>query len=252
MDHLYLSPHLDDAIWSCGGAICGQVARGERVVVLTIFAGDPPAGSLSSFARELHNRWGEERSPVAARRAEDRRACAILGAQPVHLDFLDCVYRVDGRGVALYPDKAAIFGKVHPLDQPLRERLRLALGARLVPSARVYCPLGIGGHVDHLLVRSAAERLAEGLWLYPDMPYAARAEEFLITTPHEEAREHLISVSENQRRRWERAAEAYASQISSFWESPTGLREDIRTYMKRNGGGIPMSEYAPRPGDGGA
>ena len=56
LTHVYLSPHLDDAVLSCGGMIHRQAQAGERVVVVTVCAGDPPPGPLSDFARSLHER----------------------------------------------------------------------------------------------------------------------------------------------------------------------------------------------------
>jgi LmbE family N-acetylglucosaminyl deacetylase len=243
MEHLYLSPHLDDAVWSCGGAIARQTGQGEQVMVLTIFAGDPPNGPLSPFARCLQDRWGGQGLAVAMRREEDRRACAILGAEAVHLGFLDCVYRVDERGSPLYRDERAIFGDVHAVDQPLPVRLATAIDQHVARASRVYCPLGMGGHVDHRLTRAAAESVAEELWLYPDMPYAIRGEGISAGAFIPKGSRRLIPVTGSQREMWERAALQYASQISSFWQSPAGLRKDIRQTL-RDSGGILMIESA--------
>ena len=37
---IYLAPHLDDAVLSCGGQIFERTARGENVLVVTVMAGD--------------------------------------------------------------------------------------------------------------------------------------------------------------------------------------------------------------------
>ena len=80
MTWIYLSPHLDDAAFSCGGLIWEQVKAGETVEVWTICAGEPPEGELPPFARSLHDRWGTGGQTVARRRAEDQAACEVLGA----------------------------------------------------------------------------------------------------------------------------------------------------------------------------
>src|SRR4030042_1739567 len=72
--HVYLAPHLDDAVFSCGGLIARQTANDEAVTVVTVCAGDTPVGELTPFAVELHRQWGGAGSPIAARRAEDRMA----------------------------------------------------------------------------------------------------------------------------------------------------------------------------------
>jgi len=58
MDWVFLSPHLDDAVLSCGGFIFELIQKGERVEICTICAGDPPPGELSPLAEMLHQRWG--------------------------------------------------------------------------------------------------------------------------------------------------------------------------------------------------
>jgi LmbE family N-acetylglucosaminyl deacetylase len=40
-DYIFLSPHLDDVVLSCSGALCSLRAQGCTVLVITLFAGDP-------------------------------------------------------------------------------------------------------------------------------------------------------------------------------------------------------------------
>src|SRR5207244_2118642 len=86
-----ISPHLDDAIFSLGAAIAQTVRSGGDVTVLTVFAGDPsssaPAGNWD--ARAGFATVGEA---AHARRREDERACAHVGAIPVWLPFGDEQY----------------------------------------------------------------------------------------------------------------------------------------------------------------
>jgi LmbE family N-acetylglucosaminyl deacetylase len=176
-DAIYLSPHLDDVVLSCGGQIAQQTRLGKRVLVVTVCAGDPPPRSLASvFVQELHARWGVY-DPVATRRAEDLASLAVLGAEALHLNVLDCIYRLGPQsGGPLYPDEEALFGAVAEQDKGLIEQIANQL-RRLEPlwGAAVYAPLSIGYHVDHQLARAAAERWgAPGglLAYYEDYPYA--------------------------------------------------------------------------------
>ena len=52
MKIIYFSPHLDDAIFSCGGIIAHQVNEGKEVAVWTFFTSDPPADNLTAFTRD--------------------------------------------------------------------------------------------------------------------------------------------------------------------------------------------------------
>ncbi|MRR32548.1 PIG-L family deacetylase, partial [bacterium] len=95
MQWIYLSPHLDDAVLSCGGMIAEQASGGDSIQIWTICAGAPPAGRLSPFARKLHQRWGTGRDAIKVRRLEDRAACQRLGAVSRHFPIPDCIYRQD-------------------------------------------------------------------------------------------------------------------------------------------------------------
>jgi LmbE family N-acetylglucosaminyl deacetylase len=174
--HIYLSPHLDDAVLSCGGTIHRQTRAGEGVLVVNVCAGVPDYRNLSPFAREKHAVWGDPVDVVATRRAEDRQALAALGAQAVYWEYLDAIYRsADGR--TLYPSLKALFGELDPADAELVERLAGDITAlcEAHSGAMIYAPLAVGGHVDHQLVRTAALRLVQRgqqVWFYEDFPYA--------------------------------------------------------------------------------
>jgi len=56
--HLFLSPHLDDAVYSCGGTIHQLTSQGTPVQILTFMAGDPPTPLPDTpITRDLHRRW---------------------------------------------------------------------------------------------------------------------------------------------------------------------------------------------------
>ncbi|HEU5213580.1 MAG TPA: PIG-L family deacetylase [Gaiellaceae bacterium] len=86
-----VSVHLDDAIFSVGAALARAARRGADVIVLTVLANDPESDAP---AGEWDARAGFESAGQAARarREEDRRACAAVGARPVWLPFGDEMY----------------------------------------------------------------------------------------------------------------------------------------------------------------
>jgi LmbE family N-acetylglucosaminyl deacetylase len=180
MKRVYLSPHLDDAVLSCGGAIHRQAQAGAEVLAITVFTGDFEGSDLSSFARSLHKEWGGLSHPFALRRAEDNAALTLLNAEGENLEHLDAIYRVAPDGEWLYPNVEAIFGEVHPAD-PLSLDGARGLAERvtqLLPppdQALLYAPLGVGHHVDHQIIRTAAHTLLEAgyhVGFYEDYPYA--------------------------------------------------------------------------------
>ncbi len=235
--HIYLSPHLDDAIYSCGGLIARQIAAGEPVSVVTVCAGDPPEGALTAFAQELHARWGTGgAAAMARRRLEDLAACSLLDALPVHFGVPDAVYRKDETGRPLYPDETAIFDELHGAEAELVEQVAEAIDGVCGPDAQLYVPLSLGGHVDHRLTRQAAERLYRRLRYFPDFPYAARGGQPPEGLPVPDGVARIVALAEDELEQWSAAAAAYETQLSTFWSSPEALEQELLDYHAQAGG----------------
>lgn len=236
--HIYLSPHLDDAALSCGGAIWKQTQAGQRVIVINVFAGMPEYSQLSAFAREKHAVWGSPEGVVAARRAEDQAALAHLGADVVYWNYLDCIYRRDGRRV-LYPGEVHLWGDVDPADGALQERLVADVEAFLnkVSDATCYAPLAIGHHVDHQLVRHVGLALvARGrrVTFYEDFPYVWREEEALSAAvrPGEwKPAVHAINVAPKIA-----AIACYKSQVLDLFGGEEAMADAVKAYAQMVGG----------------
>lgn len=238
---LYLSPHLDDAVLSCGGQIAQQTAAGQRVLIVTLMAGDPPARPLSAFAQQLHQRWQllDAATAVASRRAEDRAACDRVHADFQQWTIPDCIYRYQADGTALYNSGADIFGPIHPADVQLAADLA-AQFASLPPAAAVYVPLTVGNHVDHQLTRLAAElwRPTADLLYYEDYPYAQRAgavAAVLNATPTTWT-PHVVPLTTAALATKYEAISAYESQLSTFFSGRADLEAKVGGYAAQVGG----------------
>lgn len=176
-NHIYLSPHLDDAVLCCGGAITGQHATGERVLVVNICSAAPrPDTAFSALAREFHTTWVlHPEQVVATRLAEDTAALAEIGADSLQAGMLDAIYRYP----TAYSSRDSLFGLPAPED-PLLPALQALLASlyKCQPNAHFYSPLGVGGHVDHQITcQVALEQLGPELLLYEDFPYVMRTSE---------------------------------------------------------------------------
>lgn len=55
-DYIYICPHLDDVPLSCSGTICQQKTQGFKILVVTVFAGDPQP-PFSPFVQSFHQSW---------------------------------------------------------------------------------------------------------------------------------------------------------------------------------------------------
>jgi len=159
MRWIYISPHYDDTVLSCGGLIYEQTRHGIPVEIWTVCGGFPPKDQpLSDLALRIHKRWGTKsgRGTIILRRKEDRAAAVAVGATVRHLAVPDCIYRWSTNGEPLYPDD--VFDPPHPEDAGLPTSMALLLQRRLRKEDVLVSPLLVGHHVDHVLTRLGVER----------------------------------------------------------------------------------------------
>jgi len=242
-DHLYLSPHFDDAVLSCGGQIARHTAAGQTVLVVTITGGDPPAGTPSDTVRALHERWAQSMAAeglsdaagaiVAQRRAEDRAALAVLAADTLHLSFLDCIYRCGPDGAPHYPGPVDMFGPPATADDATVAALVEAFAA-LPPAGRVYAPLGVGGHVDHLATRRAAGQVFATPVYYEEYPYTAWPGALAAVFAGRDGwAAETVWLDEAALVAKTAAVAAYTSQLSSFFTDHADLAAKLREEGRR-------------------
>lgn len=235
MRWIYLSPHLDDVVLSCGGLIWEQARSGEKIEIWTVCSGDPPGDlPLTPFAQELHARWQTGAEAIAQRRREERSACRKLRARPRFLGVPDCIYRrsPDGRPLVGGEDDLWNATPETHLVNSLAARL-----AREAPSdAALVSPLGLGRHVDHRLARNAAERLERPLYYYADYPYVQRGERLDAQATAPDWQHTSVAISPAGLAAWQAAVAEYRSQISTFWPGLEEMRAAIRQYWSQGGG----------------
>jgi LmbE family N-acetylglucosaminyl deacetylase len=243
MRWIYLSPHLDDAVLSAGGLIYEQTKSGLPVEIWTFMCGyppDPPQGEFSLFAQLQHTQWGfsSARDGIRIRREEDQRAGSRVGASLVHFDFLDCIYRRGANGDWLYYD---ISMPPSEEDAELPSQIAEAVSTRLLPEDVLVCQLSVGAHVDHVLVRQAAELLRRPLVYDVDIPY-------LFYKPQElepkaaGMKESVRSVTEAGLGCWQDAILEYKSQLpvlGDAFNTVQKAREAIQSYWAERKG-IPL------------
>lgn len=235
---IYLSPHLDDATLSCGGQIYEQTSQGQTVLIVTVMAGDP-GGDVSTYAQSLQDRWELPTDAGAGRRAEDRAACRILGADALHWNVPDCIYRLHpATGEPLYLSDEDIFADVHPAEDVLVEQIAARL--HTLPSCeRLVVPLTIGHHVDHQIVRGAAEIVyGDRLFYYEDYPYAQVPEmrEQTLAAEADGLAPQVTPIGRAALQAKIKAILAYRSQLSTFWSDQQDLEAQINDYVQTVGG----------------
>lgn len=233
-EHLFLSPHYDDIALSAGATVHRLAALGRHPETLILFGSEPdPTGALSPFASAMHEGWGLAASEVIARRrAEEDNASRAIGATVRLLPFHDAIYRGH-----TYLSDDDLFGAPAAVEHNLPGEIVAALGLPQAPAdtVRIYAPLGIGGHVDHQLVFTAAASLAASgwdVWFYEDVPYALRegARERRLNTVTRDHTMHLrgkVPAGAN----WDAKLDgilSYPSQLETIFRQYVGV-EPTRT-----------------------
>ncbi len=152
---LVISPHLDDAVMSCGALLLAH----PGATVATLFAASPDAYTdpLNEHDTACGFRPGDD--TMAVRRAEDVRALAAVGAGPRWLPLCQNSH-VERTDPVAVPD-----GAVDAIVESIAE----------VRPTCVVAPLGLS-HADHqachLSALGARDRIDPMPWLwYSDLPY---------------------------------------------------------------------------------
>lgn len=147
---LLLSPHWDDSVLDCWGLL----ASDRRLNVVNVF------GAVPLDARP--GRWeavsgaADPAQRARERTAEDARALARAGREPLNLPLLAVPWR-----------------RRNPPSVRLDD-LDRALTAEVQSASRVYVPAGIGANPDHLLTRRYGRMLLRAgmpVTLYAELPY---------------------------------------------------------------------------------
>ena len=212
---LFLSPHLDDAIFSTGAQLASLPA-GDSIVA-TVFTQSVPNPRGFALACQISKGFAPEVDYMALRRAEDETACELVGAKAEHWTFPEAPHRG-------YENPQMLFGDVLASDVVFRDiatQLREAIARHNVQT--LYYPFGVGGHVDHLQVIDAVELVAADYpdvqfvqWL--DQPYVARSG-FEVLAEAPKART-VDWVDTPQLSRKLQACAAYTSQVQyQFFEA---------------------------------
>jgi LmbE family N-acetylglucosaminyl deacetylase len=255
MDWIYISPHLDDAAYSCGGLIWTQSQARMDVNIWTVFAGKPPDRKLSQFAKSILNRWKLKADPTEIRRIEDIHSCQILGAKWRHFNYLDAIYRTipeyqsgsENSGFShIYPDESSLFGPLNQEDFRLIDLLAdsMLFNLKKIHSknqVQLVCPLGLGKHVDHYLTRCAAEKLGLPLLYYADFPYVQKALDELARFTGQGWSKTIYKINRSALAAWQNAIEAHKSQLSTFWSDKKKMQKAVSSYLELMGG-VPLWE----------
>lgn len=192
MPTVVLSPHLDDAVFSCW-----HVLFEPDTTIITIFAGAPPKGTTTLWDKICGQPDSE--TMMRSRLEENEAVLASIGVSGCNLDFLDGQYGHSQRNISEIADSVlAMAGQNAVFLAPLAGSL-------------------LWRHPDHVVVRTLGTYLlgkGKEVAFYADLPYmqmpACSATAYVarmskraskIIGVQLSAEVHTLNVSEQSRKR---------------------------------------------------
>ena len=170
---LIISPHLDDAAFSCAEPMHQFRCAGWQVDVATLFTATVEHPTGFALACQTDKGIASDVDYMSLRRKEDQKFMQQLDLDFHHMDLAEAPHR--GYGSA-----AELFSTVHEDDSAF-EQCERVLGQLLKELRPDVCigPLGVGGHVDHRVVITSLERAllnsdTQTCLFYADQPYALK------------------------------------------------------------------------------
>lgn len=182
----FISPHLDDAALS-SGELMRYLSKITKVTVLNVFTTIDSKRETrmvkntlkftdSDTSRELYNK----------RKKKDKNALLSIKVRSINLDFVEAPWRkisspsfVRKLLSAFLPEFVHIYptykfhiasGNISKFDYKLIDNINRKI-QKVIPSrAIIFCPMGIGNHVDHLITREAVEKTYTPIY-WVDQPY---------------------------------------------------------------------------------
>jgi 2'-N-acetylparomamine deacetylase len=231
---VFLSTHFDDVVLSAGGLVWELTQQGDDVEIWTICAGDPPADKpLTEYARMLHGFWNIGEDVPLKRSLEDAACCRVLGASAYRRYTLpDNIYRyLPGSEEALIKENEDQFKPLEPIESQLIPPVTDFLRKNCPEGCELVAPLAIGSHRDHVLTRTAAERLGTPLWHYADYPYLIYGEHDLADWVPSKAEAFSLEISPAGLKAWQDGFACQRSQIPLLWVDEEDMRRSIEKYL---------------------
>ena len=227
---LFVSPHLDDVAFSCGGTLAAFARRGWHTVLATVFTKSVHEPTGFALDCQLDKGLSPDVDYMALRREEDRLCAERAGVG--HVVWLD-LPEAPHRGYASAP---ALFSGVLEGDGVRREVANRLAGLldTLAPDV-IFAPQALGNHADHLQVVRAVRELGDRrpspvVW-YRDAPYAARKPKAQPSSPLlpgglAETASDVFETLETKLH----ACAAYATQLGFQFGSEEGMRKTLADF----------------------
>jgi len=174
-EFIFISPHLDDAVLSCGVLLWELKNLKKDIMILTVFT-EGGSRPYSPPAKKFLKKCGyiNALKLFEDRKKEDKDTVRFYNGRFIHLGFVDAAWRKDENERNIYKNERILFsGEIVKHDRKLIDKITQKISS-LIPKDKhtiVFAPLGVGGHVDHMIVGVAVKDLSCPRIFWEDFPY---------------------------------------------------------------------------------
>lgn len=252
----FVSPHFDDAAFSSGGLI-SYLSDKTCITVINVFTSSGDGKNTFSAKAYLKQCYSTDPQRLFnIRSKEDDMVFSRLKLRVINLGFTDGLWRkierpgiirsVMGRFLpefnSLYPTYRfhVVSGKIHKEDDGLKDRIKNKLRdiiGKKPGQVIVFCPLGFGNHVDHLIIRDVCKKyFGNNLVYWSDFPYYWQTKNSSLIS---EERNEFIKASSLTKFVFrtmmdvkKQLCELYSSQVDQVVKDKTWLYKQETYYLK--------------------
>jgi LmbE family N-acetylglucosaminyl deacetylase len=217
----FISPHLDDAILSCG-ALIYSLKEQNNINIISIFTKPLVKKKYSKEAEIFLKKTGfsEFKKLFLKRKKEDEELFAYLKIGFFHLDFYEYIFISDRTSTNDYLINLSFNKKIN-------NKLKKIINNE---NMLIFSPLGVGGNPDHLLVRDVINQNFKNVIFYEDYPYN-------LNFPPDEKfiKKYNLFIFEYKNNLFvkEKLINFYQSQIKLLFEDKPIVLKKERYYLKR-------------------
>ena len=153
---IFLSPHADDAVWSCGGLISKSSKKGCRTELITVYLGNPTEKDLPKLQQKEISKKGN----IEKRKLEDIEAFKELNIKGTAWDFPSRFLRTPWLTKRTKIFDTPIGDSIIKTENYLEIENALLKLFKDNPDAYFFAPIGVGKNYDHVEIYIAILNVA--------------------------------------------------------------------------------------------
>jgi len=160
---IYFSPHLDDAVLSCGGFL--KKNHKKKQLIINIFSGEYNGLTTWDLSSGI-----KSRQPIKIRKKEDKHALSLVKAKVIYLNFLDNLVFTDlKKSTRPFLDLLKIKNQIYQIINKNKSTIEA-----------IFFPLSVF-HPDHVLVSKIGRTIKNRLknqkirvYFYDEFPHCIK------------------------------------------------------------------------------